>query len=176
MIRKTILVSAALALSIATAHAQPDCAEMVQLKLTVDKYHLELNDKRPICMTVPGMFKIKIKNVPNSSVTVGDGDVTVVQKDDPAEASVLINGINGANGSPVNKVDVEIKLAPDKNVSYGDEFEFLIHVEGVGTLDPRIKVVDNEGLRSLQWAEIEDTLDTLTLDVDDIYRLRPPTE
>ena len=178
MIRRILLASAVLVLSIfaAPAHADPNCAKLTQMTLTVEKYHLDLNDSRPVCITVPGAFKINIKNLPNTGVTVGAGDVTVVQKNDPAEASVIIEGVNGADGSPVNKVAVEVRPVAGKNVETDDEFEFWIHVEGVGKLDPRIKVVGNEFLQSLQWAEIDDTLDTLDLELEDVFRLQQLSE
>jgi hypothetical protein len=35
---------------------------------------------------------------------------------------------------------VEVTVSGD-NVEVGDEFDYFIHVEGVGTLDPRIKII-----------------------------------
>jgi len=175
MIRNIILVGAALALSIATAQAQNQCAEMVQLKLTVDKYHLDLNDKRPICVLLGGTFTIKIHNPPSSDIEVGVGHVHVEHKVDNNEPRVLIWGSNDDEEDPA-RLSVNVTLAPDKNVAVDEEFEFWIKVDGVGILDPRIKVVDNELMNNLQWQAVEETMKSWGLTVDDVTELKPPPQ
>ena len=162
----TIFAAVAI-IAMQSACAQPpDCPPAGDLKLTVGQYQLNLNEKKPICVTVPGTFKIIIHNPPSSGVTVGAGDATVKAK----SSSGLT--IEGDNAAPVNKITVEV----DGSADPGDVFEFLIKVEGIGVLDPKVRVVDNNMMMSLQSAAFYDALDTLGLTLEDANKLRPPPD
>lgn len=65
------------------------CPNLLSLKLTVDQYHLDLNDKKPICVTSPGTFKIVIHQPGNSTVTVGAGG----QSDDEFAFLIDVKGV-----------------------------------------------------------------------------------
>ena len=135
---KIFLALAATALIAYSGTASAECATGADLRLTIRQYHIDLNDNMPICVTVPGTFQIRINNPPGGGHVVHGGDVTVEQKVPSQDAIVLINGVNE---SPVNMLTVEVKLVEGKSVNVGDEFEFWIKIVGVGTLDPRIRVI-----------------------------------
>jgi hypothetical protein len=158
-----------LALAIAgfgSANAQGACAMMADIKLTVQKYHLDLNDRQPICVTVPGEFTIKIHNPLGSGVTVGSGDVVAEAK--PGTSIT----IDGDNASPINKLKIQVDGTADPD----DEFEFWIRVEGVGELDPTVRVVDNQFFNALKSEALYDLLDTLNLTLEQAQELRPPEQ
>jgi len=167
MNKKTILLflgTATLACAVSTSAQTPDCPPLNNLKLTVDEYHLSLNDKRPICVTLPGTFKITIHQPGNATVAIGAGDVTVRAK----ESTGLT--IDGSNDAPINKVTVNV----DGDADADDIFAFWIEVEGVGTLDPRVRVIPSSQLLSLKSEAFYDTLDTLDLTLEDANKLIPP--
>ncbi|MBT8104192.1 MAG: hypothetical protein HKP05_01025 [Woeseiaceae bacterium] len=164
-----VLVASAMLACSATVTANPNCANLPGMMLKIQKYSIDLNDKMPVCITVPGEFKIKINNPPGGGLTVGGGDVTVRQKADPENATVLISG---DNQSPVNKITVKVEAVAGETVSDGDEFEFWIDVKGVGKLDPRIRVVPSNQLMELRDAAIADTLDSFGLTVDEYEKLQ----
>ena len=147
-----------------TSAQAPLCPPLNNLKLNVDEYHLSLNDKRPICITSPGTFKITIQQPGNSTVAIGPGDVTVMAK----EGSGLT--IEGNNNAPVNKVTVNVS----GNSNPGDIFAFWIHVDGVGTLDPKVRVIPSNQMLSLKSEAFYNALDTLDLTLEDANKLVPP--
>ena len=137
-----LIVATALVAYSANVSAQDNCANLPGMKLTITKYSIDLNDKRPVCVRVGGEFKIQIVNPQDGGHEVSGGDVTVEQKIDKDETVMLISG---DNKSPVNKVTVNVKLAEgktDNDYEKGDEFEFWIRIKGVGTLDPRIRIIE----------------------------------
>ena len=168
-----MVVASFVACSTTTVSATSPCPLPALMELEVGKYHLLLKAKDPICITVPGEFNIKIDNPSYSGVTVGAGDVTVRQKDDPATAKVLISG---DNTSPVNWLNVKVEPATGETVYPDDEFDFWIDVKGVGILDPRIRVVPAGELNSLQWTAVKEVLDTWGLTFDDVGELMPPDD
>ena len=145
-----------------TSHVAPPA----ELKLTVGDYHLDLNEKKPIPVTLPGTFKIKILTLGNSGVTINSGGVTVEAK---SSGGLTIEGDNSAD---VHKIAVTVNGVPDPE---GDGiYDFWIHVEGVGTLDPKVRVVGDETMSSLQADAVYDLLDTLNISLEDANKLRPP--
>jgi hypothetical protein len=160
------LGSATLGCAASTNASPNDCAKMTTLRLTVDEYRLSLNNKKPICVAVPGTFKIVIRQPANSTVTIGAGDVTVT-----AKASTGLT-INGSNTAPVNKVTVTV----DGDADIDDEFGFWINVNGVGKLDPKVRVVGSSTMLNLKSQEFYDTLDTLNLTLEDANKLKPPPQ
>ena len=166
-ISRLVAASAVTSLFTACAHANHHCANLPGLKLTVKEYHLDLNDNRPICVTVPGEFKITIHNPPGSGVSVGSGEASVGQKDDSDEPDVVIFG---DNTSPTNKISVY--LQGDAKVD--DEFEFWINVEGVGMLDPKVRVIDSDALMIQQYHAVDDAMDAFGLQFEDVNKLQPP--
>lgn len=159
-----IFLALALIASQSACAQAPECPPPNELQLTVGQYQLNLNEKKPICVTVPGTFKIKIINPPNSDVNIGVGEVTV-----EAKSSAGLS-IEGSNDAPVNKVTVEVEGTAEK----GDEFSFLIRVEGVGVLDPKVRVVDNDTMMLLTSEAFYDALDTLGLSLEEANKLIPP--
>jgi len=167
MIRNIALVTLAIVTSCACAvtNAQaPDCPPAGDLVLTVGQYQLNLNEKKPVCVTVPGEFKIRVHNPPGSGVSIGAGDITVEAKYEGGPS------ITGSNDAPVNKITVKIGGSADP----GDEFDFLIRVDGVGWLDPKVRVVGNTVSMALKSAAVYDLLDTLDLTLEEVNKLIPP--
>jgi len=168
-VSRLVAASAVTLLYATSAYAGHHCANLPGLMLTVKEYHLDLNDNRPICVTVPGEFKIIIHSPPGSGVSVGSGEVSVGQKDDSDEPDVVIFG---DNTSPTNKISVYL----EGDAEVGDEFEFWINVEGVGMLDPRVRVIDNDALMRQQYDAVDDTMDAFGLTFEDTKKLRPHPE
>ena len=160
-VSRLVAASAVTLLYTASAYANHHCANLPGLMLTVKQYHLDLNDNRPICVTVPGEFKITIHNPPGSGVSVGSGDASVGQKDDSDEPDVEIFG---DNTSPSNKISVYL----EGDAEVGDEFEFWIVVKGVGSLDPKVKVIDSDALMRQQYHAVDDALDAFGLGFEDV--------
>ena len=57
-----LIVATALVAYSANVSAQDNCANLPGMKLTITKYSIDLNDKRPVCVRVGGEFKIQIVN------------------------------------------------------------------------------------------------------------------
>ena len=161
-------IAAALMLA-SPATAEHHCAHLPDLMLIVKRNELRLNDNRPVCVTVPGKFVIKIHNPPGSGHDVGPGDATARGKLDGTEPppSATMAGNNSDN---------EALLAVDVSGSanIGDEFKFWISVEGVGTLDPTVRVIGNQerDILTYQWAV--ESLEVLSLDRELIEQILRP--
>lgn len=152
-----------------TADAHHNCANLPGMKLTVKELHIDLNDNRPVCVAIPGEFNITIHNPPGSGVSVGSGDVTAKEKDDSADPDVTIRG---DNVSPTNMLTVKV----DGDAVPGGIYEFWIFVEGVGALDPKVEIVDQDEMKIHIYKAIEATMNFWGLGFEDIGTLRPPPE
>ena len=152
-----------------TVTANEPCPLPTKMNLEVGKYHLALEAKDPICITVPGEFKITIENPSYSGIEVGLNQVTIKQKGDSENPPVTISG---SNDEAVNKILVEVTGTAEP----GEIYEFWIKVDGVGLLDPRIRIITTPELNALQWAAVDETLDIWNLTFDDLGRLRPPPD
>ena len=141
----------------ATAEAQADhhCANLPGMLLRIDTYHIELNDKRPICVIVGGEFNIRINDPSN---LVESGKVKVRQKDLSSPPKITIEG---ANYDP----DL-LKVAVDGDPEGEEYFDFWIEVEGVGKLDPRIRVIPSSEFDSLLRTYVQDALDSYGLPIE----------
>lgn len=164
---KTKIISTLLVLAVsvtaAPTYADDHCAKKAKLELEVDKYLLKLTEKKkPICVTAPGSFKIKIVQPSDPSVNVPAGAARVHEK----EGSAL--EIRGDNANVVNKIKVTVTGTAD----VGDEFDFLIEVDGVGILDPRIKIIDNDSLLQNNFNETADFFDTIEFDAETYLRMQ----
>jgi len=146
------------------AAAQVACPGPAELLFKVGKYSMDLQDKKPICVTLPGTFTIKIINPPGSGVSIDSGDVTVKQKDGVGLT------IDGSNTATTNKLVVTVEGTAD----VGDEFDFLIKVDGIGVLDPKVRVVGSNTMFLLQSRVVYETLDYFGLSMDDAMKLEPP--
>ena len=142
---KIFLALAATALIAYSGNASADCASLPGFKLTIKQYHIDLNDRRPVCVEVPGAFVIQIVNPMDGGHTVQDNDVTVQQKVDPDEARVTIAGNSVLVNNKLMLV-VTVEEGPQgPPPAEGEEFEFWIKIKGVGMLDPRIRVIPGGG-------------------------------
>ena len=142
MIKITALVTVAIitVCACASSNAQPaECPMVGQSKLFVGQYHLVFNEKRPICVTAPGVFKIEIKSVMNPKVPVPKGAATVKGKNCEG---LTINGDNTLDPDIIEVVVSGIALE-----KY--ECEFLIKVAGLGELDPKVRVVGGTAMQNL---------------------------
>ena len=133
------------------ANAVPDCPPTAgenAMKLRIDEYHLELDNKKPICILVDssgtGTISIKIHNPPSASHNVEAGDVTVEQK---ADSPYMIEGDNSDDPDLLELTLSEFGSGAGSDTECGDSStdicaKFWINVEGVGKLDPRARVID----------------------------------
>ena len=156
------LFTIAILLTTATACAQaPVCPPPDKLNLKVGQYSLDLQDKRPICVVLGGSFTLNIKTT--SGVSVGLDDVKVKQKEG---ASVKISGRNNVDKK---YVVVKVEKVGDEPVDPLDDF--WIEVNGVGTLDPIVRVVDSDIMKMLNYEALAEVLKTLGLTWDDATTL-----
>lgn len=157
----SVIVMLAIGLAAAPRGADAQACAQADIMLMVGKYHLSLNDKTPICVSVPGTFTIRIQNPPNSGVSVGVGDVTAKGK------STAGLTIEGKNDPTVNKLRVTV----EGEAEVDDEYEFLIKVAGVGLLDPTVRVIPSNQYNVLKIEAVNDLLDTLDLTTEDYLHL-----
>ncbi len=162
MIKNIALVAVATitACACVSSNAQaPDCPPGGQSKLFVGQYHLVFNEKMPICVTSPGIFMIEIKSVANSGVTVAKGGATVKAKNCDGV------GIHGSNSLDADIIAVVVSDGADK----GYECEFLITVDGLGVLDPRVRVVDNDTMLMLKSEAFSKALKLSNISADEAH-------
>ena len=152
LVATSLLFTASAAL--ASSH---QCAKLKHMKLKIDEYHLELDSRKPICTKVPNTFIINIHNPLNSDHVIEKGDVTVTQK----EGSTLT--ITGSNDDE----RLELKIHVSGTLNVGPDAKFLIKVEDVGLLDPKVRVVDNNAMLEQLAHDLEELLDILGLTWED---------
>lgn len=143
-----------LAFSCQDAMASHDCANLTTLRLTATENHISLNDNMPVCVSVPGSFRIKIKD------TVHAGDATVEQK---ATSTITIEGDNSADAEYID-------VTTSGTAMEGQEFKFWIKVKDVGMLDPRIKVKDNDVMLMIRYHQLEEAVELIGLTWEEVIR------
>lgn len=143
----------------------PGCADS-SLRLKVDLYELSLNDKKPICVTVDVPFMIIIQNPPGADWDVEAGDVTLMDKRENGKANQYeISGNNSANKNYVLGILTGA-------VTPGADYEFWINVKNVGTLDPRVRVVDSDTIRRMRYeAALELLINELRMTAEELSGL-----
>ena len=156
---KTLMISAIGAILLGTGvQAVAACPNVANMRLTAKENHLSLNDNMPVCVErnesgqIDATFRIKISN---SSVSLAEGAVTVVQKGSPEPIS--ITGANTEEDGTKIKIDV-VGSAPENA-----EFAYKIYVDDIGMLDPKVRVVPSPELQSHQAEVLEETLDAYDL-------------
>ena len=127
-----------------TAMAQDDCPPRPTLK--IDFHTLDFSETRPICVRPNGTFRIKLKA--QGDYVLDHSKITVGAK----EGSIPVQKVS-INGNDVMKVKVG-------SFPSGTEHGYWIEVEGVGVLDPRVRI--NTGYLALTL-EME-LMDDYTLD------------
>lgn len=161
------LVPAVLALAIglfgAMANAGAEnCRPAIENMLVVQKYHLALTKKEPICTKVPGQFTIVINNPPGSGVEVEAGHVSADSKSSSGPT------ITGSNSADKNYLVVTVSGAAALN----QILHFNINVEGVGLLDPTVRVVPSFDYGIMQMQAVDEFLYVLGLSVDEYLKLK----
>jgi hypothetical protein len=134
MKKKIYLAIFAVALSMLATpgHAQENCAPSTTLTLLVSNYQLNLIDKAPVCIK-PSEPKFLIRVVVAGNVE-GMDEVKVNWKKSQEPGATKIKGIYDSAGKMLF-VFIEGELNVD------EVFEYLIEVEGVGILDPKIRII-----------------------------------
>ena len=164
MIKITALVTVAIITVCAcvSSNAQPtECPMVGQSKLFVGQYHLVFNEKKPICVTSPGVFMIEIKSVGNSGVTVPQGAATVEDKDCEDLSIVGDNSLDS---------DI-IAVVVNGNALVEYECEFLIAVTGLGVLDPKVRVVGDNMMQMLLSEAFSNTLKLTGTSTDQAFEI-----
>jgi hypothetical protein len=142
----------------ATAGAQANCPARPNLK--IDKHTLDYSEHRPICVNPNGVFRIKLK--PQGTFVIDPDKIRVKEKAGPGK--IEKKGID--DESLVMRVKVS-------GYPSGADAEFMIIVDDVGQLDPRVRInnsflaltieqelmddyaLDNFGLSLLDLKEID---------------------
>ena len=142
MKKKLYLAVLAIALSVlATPSQAQECARARSLLLTVYTYHLDLNDRMPVCVTLSDIdngtaeFRIRIQDR-DHLVFLGSVKIEAKNSED---AKINISGINDKE---FNEIIVKVSLVNDSiRPALDEEYEYFIQVDGVGILDPRIRII-----------------------------------
>jgi hypothetical protein len=161
---KTVIIRSflgSLVFLVSTTAFADNCPGPEKMKLDVGLYSLGLQEKKPICVLLGGAFKIEIKVQNNSGITLEKGDVTAEQK---LGSSVMIEGSNAVDEDEL-VVWVTGDL-PDDPIG-----QFWIKVKGVGELDPKVRVVDNDVMLRVQYDAISGLLSDLGIDWDTAMQL-----
>jgi hypothetical protein len=166
----SIALAGALLLCSAIANANDHCKGPDKFDLTVKKYHLDLNEHKPVCVTVPGTVLIHIKNPSGGGHDVNAGEVSVRQKE-PGNPDVQISGDNSDD-------EEYLKITINGTASVNDEFRFLITVKHVGVLDPRVRVVPSSEVDALfqqsvqqHFYELQAIAKTYGVGVDEAFKI-----
>jgi hypothetical protein len=130
----------AIALSmLATPGQAQECADSTTLTLLVSKYQLNLIDKAPVCITPTKTgFAIRVViagNIEVKNVTVGQ---KVPEKPEEPEKLFKPVEITGVYDKSSRNLTVTVS---GNEIEAGEVFYYLINVEGVGILDPKIRVI-----------------------------------
>ena len=135
------------------------CPPLTGVHITAKENHLSLNDNAPICVplgndgTVDYTFQIKV--VPQAEQQFA---VSVKQKE---SATVTIEGNNADDPT---KVSVRVQGPAEID----DEFGYIIHAEGIGELDPKVRVIPSNQFMVHQGGVLQDFLDTYGLTTEDV--------
>jgi hypothetical protein len=129
------LAMAMLALASCTQNPSVSPCIDAPLNLTIQQYHIVLNEKRPVCvrLPLPATFTIRINDPRN---IVDPGDVSIKEKPDVKEVT-----IRDTNISAEEVLTVEVKEVKGYNAKAETEYEYLIEVKGVGLLDPKVRII-----------------------------------
>lgn len=138
--------------------------------LRVDTQTLDMPENKPICVPSPGEFQIRIK--PASGFDFDPDAVSIEEKEDN-QYDGHIRNVDIVENGPFYDVTVRV----DPGFPPGSEPGYEIEIEGVGELDPRVRVTNNRTLMfsSLpQYPEVEahlnDAFRVTTADVVAIER------
>lgn len=159
------LVLVALAASLPLA-AQANCpADPI---LRVDTQTLDMQEKKPVCVPSPGEFRIRIK--PAAGFELDPEAVSVEEKEDNEHKGEIRN-VDIVKDGPFYDLTVRV----DAGFPPGSEPGYEIEIEGVGELDPRVRVSNNRTLMSVslpQYPEVEATLnDTFRVTTEDVVAI-----
>jgi len=158
----------------------PPTSGFFGLKITAKDNHLSLGsvgnsyNNRPICAALDQPIKIRIHNPSSSNFQVDAGDVTVVQK---AESHVIISG---SNDDDVKYLEITVSepdggLDPTKLGTCDDDTDdcagFDIIVAGLGTLDPKVRVVDNNVTMRNAYGTLVEVFEDLDMTLEDVNLL-----
>ena len=135
------------------------CPPLTAMLITAKENHLSLNDNAPVCVplnedgTVDYTFQLKVVPQANPPVAVsveqkGSATVTIEgnNADDPAKVSVHVHG----------------------PAALGDEFSYIIYAEGIGMLDPKVRVIPSDQNMTHQAGVLQDYLETYGLTTEDV--------
>ena len=141
---KAILIVAAIAALGTSAnslanHHLTGCNGSALPKLWIGKHHISLSQTKMICIRQGDRIRIKVKFINGLPDAIKNDIANHLGADEKANSNIDI--IEGQHVYDATNEVYEIKVDP--NVNVGDEGAFWIKVDGVGTLDPRVKIIPN---------------------------------
>lgn len=148
--------------STVVANNLDDCADVPKMKLTLGEYHIDLNDKKAVCVPVNTTFTIQVKK--QGQYVIQKGWVTVEKKKDSKGPSATVTGNNSADAS-------ELKVTIGGTVSEGTTVSFLIKIKDLGELDPKIKIIDNATFLELQARGVRRVMEAYGKTGSDVRKL-----
>ncbi|MEQ9561940.1 MAG: hypothetical protein RLN69_05420 [Woeseiaceae bacterium] len=143
-IRKLTVLASLVCLGLSSATAVAEAGDCVKKrpKLKIDFHTLDFSEKKPICVKSNGVFTIKLK--PLGDYVIVPSKISVAHKHIP---DVIEKSVVTSN----NILRVRVGSLPDDSLH-----EFLIKVDGVGVLDPRVRINNNLALLSPEQLDMND--------------------
>jgi hypothetical protein len=120
------------------------CPNQDNIMLKVDYHTLDFNEKAPICVRPGETFKFKLIALGNYPLE--PDDISIEPKNG---GTFTIVSVNSANFMFVRVEDV----TPSP-----DPLGFEIRVDGVGCLDPRVRIIENFAPLGRNFIDLEDQL------------------
>jgi hypothetical protein len=140
---KAILIfsaTAALGISCSSLADNGDCNGGANPRLMVGTHHLSLNKIKKLCIHPGGVIKIKL-DFKNALPDAVKNDIANLLHADEKEGS----GIDIVAEDHSYDADDRIwTIQVDPDAEVGAEGEFWIEVDGIGILDPRVKIIPLE--------------------------------
>lgn len=157
----------------ASAQAPPDpCKNLNKpnkpLQLQLDEFELVLKRKKRMCLDFRNIstatFRIRL-DAGDSGYTWEAGEITVEGKVQSTGAPV-ISGSNSVNPDEII-VDVKDASVPVPNSA---DYDYWIKVPGVGTLDPKVRIIRQNSV-PLRAEDLEMALEDIGMDREEAQRL-----
>ena len=122
-------------------HHNAECNTGDLARLTIGKHHIALDKSKKFCVTVGGTIDMRVKLNPDLPTNIKDEINTRLTASEKVGSAVDID----ESGNSYDGSTKIFRIKVDSGASEGEEGEFLIDVDGVGSLDPRVKIIPSQG-------------------------------
>jgi len=156
---KALLIVAAIAalgtsVSCLANHHNIGCNGSGLPKLWIGKHHISLSKTEKICIRQGDRIKIKVKFRSDLPDEIKNDIANRLGADEKANS--IIDVLEDQH--VYNAANQVYKIKIDPNVNIGDEGAFWIKVDGVGALDPRVKIIQNQAYEQMLFDALNEEL------------------